>query len=143
MVPDPDPDAKFRLRVDAPYGKEVLKAVVTAVWVDPRRFGAESAPRADLIPVKPGQVKGVFVELKEQHIDRADHQALERREGDLSVMTYFLVELLKKGNHAITLSDAFEHLEANVPVYVHRKPVGNTQTPVLVDYSASDIYLRP
>ena len=61
----PDPNAEFRLRVGAPYGKERLKAVVTLVRLEPKQFGVQSLTLADATPLDPEAVKGVFVELKE------------------------------------------------------------------------------
>jgi len=73
---------------------------------------------------------------------KASQVAFERREGDLSTMTYFLIKLLEQGNGPITLTQAFEHLKIQVPAYVEKQFPGTTQTPVLVKAPNTKVYLR-
>jgi len=70
----PHPDAKFRLRVGPPYGKELLKAVVTLVPLEPEKFGVASLTAADLTPLRPVVLKNVFVELNEVPLNWAENQ---------------------------------------------------------------------
>ena len=75
----------------------------------------------------------------------AAQKAFERREGDFSVMTHYLIELLKSGPR-VTLKDAFEYVSHKVPDYVQMKFPGTTQTPVLVpkkEEMEADLVLRP
>ena len=67
----------------------------------------------------------------------------ERKEGDLSTMTYFLVAQLRSGHGPITLSDAFAQLKDQVARYVEEKFPGTTQSPVLVNDLTGPFYLRP
>ncbi|MCA9022187.1 MAG: caspase family protein, partial [Planctomycetaceae bacterium] len=62
----------------------------------------------------------------------ASQISLVRLEGDLSVMTYFLIEKIKSSDGALSLQQAFEHLSKAVPDYVKQKFPGYTQTPVLI-----------
>jgi hypothetical protein len=66
----------------------------------------------------------------------------ERREADLSVMTFFLVEKLRAGG-PVTLTAAFDHVKVKVPVYMRERFPGRTQTPVLMDRTTPPVYLRP
>ncbi|MGE3777890.1 MAG: DUF4384 domain-containing protein, partial [Pirellulaceae bacterium] len=74
---------------------------------------------------------------------RAAQVSFVRREGDLSAMTYFLIELMKTSERPVTLVDAFQYLEKNLPQYVQANFPGTTQTPVLVDATTPPVYLRP
>ena len=69
--------------------------------------------------------------------------SVERREGDLSVMTYFLIELMKGSSGKLLLKKAHEYLAAKVPEYVRQKFPGREQTPFLVDSTNATIYLKP
>lgn len=73
---------------------------------------------------------------------KASQLSFERREGDLSAMTYFLVDKLEAGPGKVTLKDAFAVLKTAVPEYVKKKFPGTTQNPVLIDYTTSPILLR-
>jgi hypothetical protein len=74
---------------------------------------------------------------------KAVESSFERREGDLSVMTYFLVEKLQERGESISLRDAFAYIETRVSSYVGSHVRGHTQTPVLVDYTSPPLYLKP
>ncbi len=74
---------------------------------------------------------------------RAAQIAFERREGDLSVMTYFLARHLEQANAGVTLQAAYEHLKREVPAYVEKRFPGVTQTPILADQTTPPVYLRP
>jgi len=71
----PARDAKFRLRVGPPYGKELLKAIVTLWPVDVQQFGVKSLTQADATPLDSAGVKAVYVELERRPAaEWAEHQ---------------------------------------------------------------------
>lgn len=74
---------------------------------------------------------------------RATQVSFEQPEGDLSVMTHFLIEKLSASPRSVTLSEAFEYVKAQVPAFVERHYPGTTQTPVFVDQTTPPVYLRP
>ncbi len=74
---------------------------------------------------------------------KANETSFERREGDLGVMTYCLVNKLGNSDQPVTLPQAFESLKQDVPRYVEGNFLGSTQTPVLVDETTPPTYLRP
>ncbi len=74
---------------------------------------------------------------------RATQVSFERREGDLSVMTHFLIERISTAREAVTLPEAFEYVQAQVPAFVEEHYPGTTQTPVFVDLTTPPVYLRP
>ncbi len=67
--------------------------------------------------------------------------SVERREGDLSVMTYFLCKKIDDDNR-VTLADAYSYVRDKVPAYISERMPGLKQTPILVNKSGT-IYLRP
>jgi hypothetical protein len=69
--------------------------------------------------------------------------AMERREADLSVMTYFLVKRLMTSEGSVSLKSAFDYLQAEVPAYVQGRFPGMTQDPVLIDHTTPPLDLRP
>jgi len=73
---------------------------------------------------------------------KSGQTAFERREGDFSVFTYSLIELLGTGDGPITLNHAFQQLADRIPVYV-TKHFDRTQTPELISTLTQDVYLRP
>jgi uncharacterized caspase-like protein len=73
----------------------------------------------------------------------ATQVSFERREGDLSTMTYFLVAQLSANPGAVTLDMAYQNLKREVAAYVERTFPGTTQTPVLVNNMTPPFYLRP
>jgi hypothetical protein len=73
----------------------------------------------------------------------ANQVSFERKEHDLSAMTYFLVQQLQAGSTPLTLSDSFEQLKREVTEYVARQFPGVTQTPVLIDNLSGPFFLRP
>jgi len=74
---------------------------------------------------------------------KASQVSFERREGDLSAMTYFLANLLKSSNGPVTLEQAFVHLSSKVPEYIREQFPGGVQEPVLVNQTTPPLYLRP
>ena len=74
---------------------------------------------------------------------KASQVSFERKQGDLSTMTYFLVDKLDHSNEPVTLPQAFESLKHDVPQYVEENFLGSTQTPVLIDETTPPTYLRP
>jgi hypothetical protein len=73
---------------------------------------------------------------------KAAEIAFERRERDLSVMTYFLCQLLDASSQPVTLTKAHERLKIDVPRYVQQQFADTTQTPVLISDLSEDVYLR-
>ncbi len=73
----------------------------------------------------------------------ASQVSFERREGDLSTMTFFLVEQLQAGTDALELRTAFSRLRGSVAEYVERAFPGTSQTPILVENLSSPLVLRP
>lgn len=70
----PDPNAEFNLRVGPPYAKEVLKAIVTLVHLEPTEFGVASLTTTTATPLKPEDVKSVVLELKAKPAGWAEQQ---------------------------------------------------------------------
>ncbi len=70
----------------------------------------------------------------------ADEISAERRDGDLSVMTYFLVEMILR-REAVTIRNAFDYVKVEVPRYMQEHFRGRTQTPQLFGTGA-DVRLR-
>jgi len=72
---------------------------------------------------------------------QANETSKERRDGTLSVMTYFLKESLSaKGQ--VTLEDSYKYLKPRVVEYVNDEFPGSAQTPILSN-SVGTIVLRP
>lgn len=74
---------------------------------------------------------------------RASQVSFERREEDLSIMTYFLVGMLTNAHGQVTLTEAFADLQRQVAAYVERAFPGTTQTPVLINNLSPPFYLLP
>jgi uncharacterized caspase-like protein len=68
--------------------------------------------------------------------------AFERREQDLGVMTYYLVEALEKQSGPITLRDLARYAQQRVPRYVQKEYEGTTQTPVFSEQAGSPVILK-
>jgi len=73
---------------------------------------------------------------------RSTQFSYERREGDLSVMTYVLAKLIASGQEQISLQQAYEVLKVDVPKYMKKTFRRNDQAPVLVDHTSAPLYLR-
>ena len=73
----------------------------------------------------------------------ASQVSFERKEGDLSTMTYFLAAHLRHGSGPVSLRDVFSLLKLSVAQYVEKNFPGTTQTPILVDNLTGPFYLRP
>lgn len=69
--------------------------------------------------------------------------SFERKEGDLSTMTYFLIEELRAAHGPVTVTDTFPQLKRSVTDYVTKTFPGTTQTPILVDNLSGPFFLRP
>lgn len=69
--------------------------------------------------------------------------SFERREGDLSTMTYFLVSHLNAQGGAVSLKDCYGVLKEQVSKYVAEHFPGAIQTPLLVDNFQGQFLLRP
>jgi len=74
---------------------------------------------------------------------KASQVAMERREGDLSVMTYFLVKKLQEASSSVLLKEAVEYLKTEVPAYVQARFPGMTQDPIFIDHTTAPVNLRP
>ena len=72
---------------------------------------------------------------------KAEQVSWVRNEGDLSVLTYFLIEQLKDGDDALTVKEAFERMKKPLTAYLIRSK--REQTPVLIDQLTPPFYLRP
>jgi hypothetical protein len=73
---------------------------------------------------------------------KADQTSKIRREGDLSVLTYYLLEQLRAGNGPLTLKQAFDGLKPPLTAYVARAFPTDDQTPILIDDLTPPFYLR-
>ena len=73
---------------------------------------------------------------------RATQVSFERREGDLSIMTYCLWQQLASGAGPLTLDGVFQALKQQVAAYVEQTFPGTTQTPVLINNTTPPLYLR-
>lgn len=71
---------------------------------------------------------------------KEDEISVERRDGKLSALTYFLVECIE-GNERVTLSNAYDHVKVAVPKYVEANFPNRTQTPQLKG-TGLDVRLR-
>jgi hypothetical protein len=60
----------------------------------------------------------------------------ERRQGDLSVMTFYLIECMRK-NRGVTLSDAFDYVTPRVLQYIDNEYPGASQIPALINVDLS------
>lgn len=74
---------------------------------------------------------------------QANQVSFERKEGDLSSMTYFFIAQLRNGSGPISLPEMWEGLKEKVAAYVEQSFPGSTQTPVLIDHTTPPLYLRP
>src|SRR5262249_12366779 len=75
---------------------------------------------------------------------RGTQVSLERKEQDMSVMTFFLVELLRNGSNALSVPDSYRYVKPRVAAYVKEKFPGYVQTPVFVDQATTTpAMLRP
>jgi uncharacterized caspase-like protein len=63
----------------------------------------------------------------------AKQVSFERRQKDLSVLTYYVVEFVKKNNKTLTLKDVYDGVKDDVRKYVEDTFEGTTQTPVFSD----------
>ena len=74
---------------------------------------------------------------------RSDQKAFERRERDLSAMTYYLVKSIEEASGPVTMAAVYEDLKVKVPEYIRRTFGVAAQTPVFVNSLTEDLYLRP
>lgn len=83
----PAAQAPFQLRVGPPYGTEVLKAIVTTVPL--QSIELETLTKGGFTPLKPGKLKAVFVEAKENYSDPSAGQPRSRQwaEHHLQIVT--------------------------------------------------------
>ncbi len=107
----------------------------------PLSFGDDS--KADAFDLEFARVKDIGqrgVSLLASSTAR--QPSLERLEGDLSVLTYFMLEHVKKSPRAVTPKTLFEDLSKTVPAYVQAREPGRQQTPVLIDDISPEFILR-
>lgn len=63
----PGSDSRLRLRTSAPFGKELIKAIVTVDPIDPARFGVESLTEGDVTKLPDeDKVRETLLELQKQ-----------------------------------------------------------------------------
>jgi hypothetical protein len=74
---------------------------------------------------------------------RAAQVSFERRDGKMSVMTFFMIQQLKGAGGKVSIQDAAEYLKKEVPAYVKEEFPGATQTPVFFDMTTPPVYLKP
>ena len=67
----------------------------------------------------------------------------ERRAGDLSVMTHFLIDKVESSLGPLSMRDAASYVRRLVPQFVGQEFPGSTQTPVFVSRAARPLYLKP
>ena len=68
--------------------------------------------------------------------------SVERRDGKLSAMTYFLLKyVVEEGSPPVTLRSAYDYLKTEVPKYVEENFPGRRQTPLLRG-TGFDVLLR-
>jgi hypothetical protein len=83
----PAAHAPFQLRVGPPFGTEVLKAIVTTEPL--QSIELETLTKGGFTPLKPGKLKAVFVEAKENYSDPSAGQPHPRQwaEHHLQIVT--------------------------------------------------------
>jgi hypothetical protein len=74
---------------------------------------------------------------------RFKQYAFERREGDLGVMTYYILEKMNNGSGHLVLKDLYEYVSTKVPAYVEKEFPGSPQNPVFSDETQQPALLRP
>jgi hypothetical protein len=67
----------------------------------------------------------------------------KRKQGDLSVMTHFIVDYVRKSPDPVTLSNLHVHLAKHVPPYVESRFEGVSRSPVLINDIRPDFLLKP
>jgi hypothetical protein len=72
----------------------------------------------------------------------ARETSLERSEGDLSVMTYFMIDHIRNASGKVTPKTIFTDLSRRVPEYVQKVNPGSSQTPFLVDDIKPEFVLK-
>ena len=105
----PDQSARFRLRVGAPFGQEILKAVVTTQPLESLEI--QALTKGNLTAIESRRFKGVFVELREDSSGAETPSTAPERgwsEHDLELMTVAsaaepparssLAEISRRGN---------------------------------------------
>lgn len=71
----------------------------------------------------------------------SDEISAERRDGNLSVMTYFLVKKIT-GSSSLTLKEAYDYVKVEVPKYIRDHFPGRSQTPQLCPEGGVEVKLR-
>lgn len=98
-------------------------------------FGTTPAP-ADFLDSELGRIKDINQKDAAMLFSSASDQiSAERRDGKLSVMTYFLVEKLL-GSSSLTLAEGYAHVKVEVPKYMKENFPGREQTPQLIPEQA-------
>lgn len=98
-------------------------------------FGTTPAP-ADFLDSELGRIKDINQKDAAMLFSSASDQiSAERRDGKLSVMTYFLVEKLL-GSSSLTLAEGYQHVRVEVPKYMQAHFPGREQTPQLIPEQA-------
>lgn len=105
-------------------------------------FSTTPAPQ-DFLDSELGRIKDIGQEDASMLFSSASEEiSAERRDGKLSVMTYFLVELISQRS-SVTLKQAYDHVKVEVPKYMKQHFPGRSQTPQLCPISsAASVRLR-
>jgi hypothetical protein len=69
--------------------------------------------------------------------------SFKREQGDLSVMTHFIVDHVRKATNPVSLSELHAHLAKHVPPYVESRVPGASRSPVLINDIRPDFLLKP
>jgi len=109
---------------------------------------ADTAPSGAFMPVdfldgELGRIKDIGQDDAAMLFSSAsDEISAERRDGRLSVMTYFLVEKMG-ANDSLTLKQAYDYVKLEVPKYMQKHFPGRKQMPQLCPENAgADVRLR-
>ena len=97
----------------------------------------------DFIDAELGRTKDIGQDAAAMLCSSDSHEiSAERREGDVSVMTYFLLKrMLGNDDKPVTLRKAYDYVKKEVPAYIKKEFPGREQTPILVN-EIGDFCLR-
>ena len=121
---------------DSPGGAvdELLKSVTGGAPAERRAddLGWQPLSSGDFLGDQLGRMKNIGQDDADMLFSSAsDEISAERRDGKLSVMTYFLVEKALAST-SLTLEQAYQHVRVEVPKYMKEHFPGRQQTPQLV-----------
>jgi len=128
---------------DLPSGsaEDLLKALDHGRPSSSIRFGNAVTPM-DFLDSELGRIKDIGQEYATMLFSSAsDEISAERRDGNLSVMTHFLVKKIIN-SESLTLGEAYDYVKVEVPKYMEEHFPGRKQTPQLCPQDGSDVRLR-